>query len=517
MSLALKDINFGKTDAYNEFLANGDELFKNSFYCHPSLQLEKILNGEIYYICGNKGTGKTMLLKYIELKLMEIPYNNIVKFIRFKKDIDESDRNSIKRASVPSNGFEEIIDKNIPNDANIDSVLAWEVYLIKVIIKLVSQTEQGIFDRQSETWIKLNKLINLIYKEDTVNIHKILPKIKRGKIEIEIAKILKIGVELDWDQNDKTGIPFNILGKIIVELYRQLPPATGKLYVIIDELELALNKNKSYTRDITLIRDLIFAIQYLSEESKLNSYPIFFIAAIRNEVYKHLCSIGTEINKPISDFGIQITWQQKGGNIDGHPLIQLLEQKIRASEHLQHQETQNLWETYFAPTINSTPVKKYLLDQTWLKPRDVIRMFNCAQKLCPNKSYIDQECFDTIRQQYSEECWIELAEELRAKDSDKEVEGIKQCLIGLTLPFSKKEFEDQIASKTELYEEVELLNKKERPISFILKDIYDVGIIGNYRPGRFYFMGDYDFDPTILLTVHYPLQKFFKNSFKYYK
>ena len=41
--MKLRDINFGKIDAYNEYLTSGAENFKNSFYCHPSLQLNTIV------------------------------------------------------------------------------------------------------------------------------------------------------------------------------------------------------------------------------------------------------------------------------------------------------------------------------------------------------------------------------------------------------------------------------------------------------------------------------------------
>lgn len=514
MRLKLKEINFGKIDAYNEYLTSGDEIFKKSFYCHPSLQFDKIMNGEIYYICGNKGTGKTMLLKYIELKLKECPTENIIQFVRFKKDIDETDRNEIKRVSVPLNGFEEVVEKDIPSDNSINSVLAWEVYLIKIIVKLIEKSEFGIFDRYDDNWLKLQRLIDLIYKDDESSIHKILPKVKRGKVEIDIAKILKLGIDVEWDSTDKTGVPFNNLAKKIISLYGCLKPSSCKLFILIDELELSLNKNKSYDRDITLIRDLVIAVQYLSEESKVHNFSIYFIAAIRNEVYKHLLSSGMEINKPINDFGVQITWQQKGGNIGEHPLIQMIEQKIAVSEKKNDIISTNLWKNYFATFVHSTPIKKYILDQTWLKPRDIIRLFNLMQKHFPDKDFIDQACFDTIRQQYSEECWTELAEELRVKYTNNEVEGIKHCLLGLRLPFSTKDFERQIEEKSTMFESVECIKKREKNINFILKDLYDVGIIGNYRPGRFYFMGEFDFNPTNELTIHYPLQKFFKTTKK---
>jgi len=59
--LQFNDLFLGKIDAYNEFLDYGKDVFKNLFYEYPNLNIEKVLNGSIYYICGEKGTGKTML------------------------------------------------------------------------------------------------------------------------------------------------------------------------------------------------------------------------------------------------------------------------------------------------------------------------------------------------------------------------------------------------------------------------------------------------------------------------
>ena len=56
------------------------------------------------------------------------------------------------------------------------------------------------------------------------------------------------------------------------------------------------------------------------------------MAAVRQEVYHNIISKGLEINKPVSDFGVSISWEQKGGNIKKHPLLKMLEKRIHFSE-----------------------------------------------------------------------------------------------------------------------------------------------------------------------------------------
>ena len=87
-------------------------------------------------------------------------------------------------------------------------------------------------------------------------------------------------------------------------------------------------------------------------------------------------------------------------------------------------------------------------------------------------------------------------------------------LTGISLPFSSKEFEDRIEKMSDSFFEVECLKK--RKASHIIRDLYDVGVIGNYgRFPRFVFFGDRDIDPLTKVTIHYPLINFFRASMNY--
>lgn len=515
--MRISDMYLGKIDGYNEFLEYGQDTCKGLFFEFPNISIPKLLNGSTYYVFGNKGTGKTMLLKYLESKVLENPATNFTEFIRFKKDVDVEQRNQLKRTAVPSNGFEEVIEKDIPTDISLDCTLAWQVYLIKVIVNRLNETEVGVFNRSTDSWIKLCQLIKLIYGEsDSSNqIKKIIPKMKRGNIEINLSVIGKTNLEFEWADTEKKTVSFISIAKQVLYLYENLVPVSDKIYIFIDELELSLKKNKDYQRDITLIRDLIFAVEYLSDINRSAGYNVHLIAAIRSEVYKNIISKGMEINKTILDFGVTISWEKKGGNIREHPLLKMLEKRIHFSEkQLGISESSDVWTTYFTPTIGESklPIENYILDQTWYKPRDIIRLFSIIQKQFGDRDFFGQEIFESVRKPYSEESWIEFEEVLTVKYSDMEVEGIKKALTGISLPFGLVDLQKQIDGKIDFYEEVEVLFQK-RKMPQILKDLYEIGVIGNYGPNpRFVFKGDIDIDPLMPVTIHYPLIRFFKAS-----
>lgn len=165
--IQIKDIILGKTDAYNEFLSFGKDICKHLFFEFPNTDINSLLEGEVYYICGEKGSGKTMLLKYIETILHDKEEPIFTSFIRFKKDVDDEQRNTIKRTGTTVNNeetsSEETIDRVLPIDnSNINCVRAWQLYLIKNILFNLEKTEYGVFERDA-TWNNLCTLLHAAY------------------------------------------------------------------------------------------------------------------------------------------------------------------------------------------------------------------------------------------------------------------------------------------------------------------------------------------------------------------
>lgn len=80
--LKLSDLYIGKTDGYNEFLEYGQDKCKDLFFQLSCLDVNDFLLGRRYYICGDKGTGKTMLLKYIESLVASEPDRKFSEFMQ---------------------------------------------------------------------------------------------------------------------------------------------------------------------------------------------------------------------------------------------------------------------------------------------------------------------------------------------------------------------------------------------------------------------------------------------------
>lgn len=451
------------------------------------------------------------MLKYVEVMATE--QNQLIEYIRFKKDIDEDDRNRIKRAGLPMHPFEEVIESDIPSDATINCVLAWQVYFIKCVVNRIEMEKEpsGVFERNS-TWKKLKLLIHGAYPNETTHLKKILPTIRKGNIKLNAGPLMELDLDLEWEDKTEGIMNFSAFAKKVISMYEELTAAENTCFVLIDELELVYLKKKKYERDVALIRDLIQAVYYMNEISKRHGFHVRIIACIRNEVYRSISAIGMELNKMIQDYGVEISWVQHGGSISEHPLIKMLNNRLWQSQCAEvRKETNSVWDVYFDEHlhVNGRPVMNYIIEQTWNKPRDITRLFMLLQKRAEGNAKIGKADFEAVRSKYSEEAWEEFSNELSAKYSREEVGGIKQLLTGIALPFTVQEFAERMNEEGELFEEVLLLNKRRKPADILL-DLYKIGIVGNDGWfNRFIFKGNENFDPLSACTIHYPLRKFF--------
>ena len=101
---------------------------------------------------------------------------------------------------------------------------------------------------------------------------------------------------------------------------------------------------------------------------------IHTIAAIRSEVLRNVRSTGYELTKPIEDRGIEINWFQKGGDYKENQLLTIIENKIHASEQMSgFPPSKDVWKEYFGEDINGEETRKYILNNSLYRPRDIIR------------------------------------------------------------------------------------------------------------------------------------------------
>lgn len=501
--LKLKNIHLGKIDAKNDLLyCTPDEVrqFKSSFVTPPSLNVEDYYNRNKYYVTGLKGTGKTALLRYISLKLDE-DVNSASAFILFKSDIDEDLRKDFAKAARV-----QVAEENSSDYGGNDYETVWRWFIYRKIAGSMQDSNVKAFQR-NENFNKFQALAlsESIKPESRKGLARLIPTIRRGYIEI--CKSPKLGLDFDWDEHGRAKVNFNELVRRADYEFEHLDPGTGRLNLFFDELEISYQNSKQHQRDSHLVRDLIVSVEKLNAVAKRNGYNFCVYAAIRSEVLNSVDSLGKEINKPIYDFGSSILWNRSAVDAVQQPMLHIIEKRInnaREDVGLNRLDAAELWKQYFPASIHGKRPQVYILHNSWYRPRDVIRLLISVQDQYPDDESFALHGIEAIRKSYSEACWVEITEELKAKYRPLEIEGIKYIFYGYQKISSLKSLSQRAESAAKEHKETASL-LAEHNLRSVLKDLYRIGMIGNINQSRdrirFSFRGDGEilFDLNIFL------------------
>jgi len=472
MNLEFGQLINGKIDAKNEVLiANPESVkkFREIFVVPDGFRLSDFYNREKYVICGLKGTGKTALLRYLAINL---PQSANSDFIYFKSDLKEDDREEIEKLSTFA----------ISNDVGLkrsDYEKAWRWFFLRRIIEL--NESFGLF-REDESFLRAKGLLFSVNCEKTGGgLSYLFPKIIDGKVSVNIAEIAKLKFNFKFSDKIEEGVRFSELVDKAYDIFINLTTSKS-LYIFVDEIELSYLSDETYQRDSELIRDLLMTVQDLNQQFFEMEIDIKIIAAVRSEVINAVGAIGKEISKVIEDFGFPITWHRyERGKID-HPLIKMMINRFRQSEesvfgscNLQNKE---LYSKYFVEVINHKNLINIILNNTWFRPRDIVRWLNVIKTTHSGKSLVNQQVYETTRREYSTLCLNEVLEELNTIYDNYHLAAIQEILTDYK---SKFDFDDFCERLTYLAEHNDVIkgirdDRKERKL---LGHLYSCGMIGN--------------------------------------
>lgn len=514
--MPISQIVFGKTDAFNELSTFGQDYFVDSFVSNSKYHVDDFISGSRFFICGKKGTGKSALLKYLECHFME-DKTNLVFPIRFKSEIEQIDKDNFEQ--IATNVDIPLEEEKFDTSTILDQasyVLVWKTFLINQIITRASAGEYCVF-KETEDYQLLVSLLKCIYGESkTPSI--VMPKIKKGSIELtatyaeSLSGTLKLELEFD---SKKKRINYAKLSKKVYELFAQLEFVLSPVYILIDELELSVRNKHQFDKDVALVRDLIIAIDDMNSICSNKGMNVHIIAAIRSEVIRNVRSSGYELTKPIEDRGIEINWFQKGGSYLDNPLLTIIENKIRASEKMrEYTPSSDVWTQYFGSSVNGEETRKFILNNTLYRPRDVIRMMSAVHNQLGAAEKFTQEVFDKAQQEYSELLWTEIKDELRLSYSEDEVNAIFTLLNRITMPFSFDSLTERVAQFAKFYPNMPALLDNAKLFQILTK-LYDLGVIGNTgKPMNFIFLSRPALDPLQMMVIHTPLRNYFSVQYE---
>ena len=179
-------------------------------------------------------------------------------------------------------------------------------------------------------------------------------------------------------------------------------------------------------------------------------------------------------------------------------MIKLLINYFRISDEisgLSALDDENEYRKWVGESIYRSPSEETIRNFTLYRPRHVVRLLNISKIRCGDHRRITEKTFNTIKRQYSSECWNEITEDLALSYTPKELELIKEWLTGMPWQTTYEAMKEKAQRNWERMPQAEGLLQR---FDDIIRDLYQVGVIGNYcksysqaRPThRWYFRGD---------------------------
>ena len=253
-----------------------------------------------------------------------------------------------------------------------------------------------------------------------------------------------------------------------------------------------------------MIRDLLFTVKRMNDLFRSGTK---FLCSVRLEVINAINRYvqPNQLHKIMQGYDERLIWEYTNTNSFRHPIIDVLIRRIQIAEE-KHRgvaiEKDEIIKQWFPSNVYNKHICSYILENTWHKPRDIIRLLLSAQsKNSRNLSSFNQNAFETFMPVYSKQCLVEIKEEMRALYTAEEIEQIFSCLQGYKATFS---YNDIVSRANRLYPD----SVFSRNSYTVLKDMYRIGVIGNlspnYRSSRWEYKEQYGLyiDSPWRITVH---------------
>ena len=467
-----------------------------------------MLHGNNCFITGFKGTGKTALLFYLDNKLHEEDKSVCTSFIFFKEDFTEAKRTELQTLSTRMLSSISVEPGALLDVHDFEYVWRWLFF--KRIVSDNVEFNRNLFVN-NDCWAAFEKKITEI--KDPVNKKKsIIPnKIRIATQYKDPGSMATITPELEVDlQNDK-GDNYRRFMSLIDEaelLFSKLTKTDIPYFIFVDELEAYYGDKKVFERDLALIRDLVFTVKRFNTmfaQFGLNNVKI--ICSVRSEILNAISRfiVTKEINKITSGFSVPLNWSYTNTSSYRHPIIQILLKRIAVCEGQEICDYKDIYTRWFPEKIHEIEPANYILNNSWCKPRDMVRLLSTAKNSIQNNNTIfSQAVFGSLSKAYSEESLAEIKEELRALYNSQEIDTIINCFMGYKTSFSVKQLRQRISD----YFPGTIIDTN---FTQVIDDLYRLGFIGNFMPISKTYRWQHKGDERVILTdewrlfVHYAL------------
>ena len=397
-AIPLKAIDVGETDANAEYFiayrAKVEPMFLRAYYEQGAGLTQELSNGQKFILYGQKGTGKTAILRHLEAQ-SKLGYGT--EFVVFRKEIVEEaqlaslaatfsasvvvDEDRIKETRFYYHAMKRLLlvlllskssglDSEIPDDAS---------WFRKVYAEFRNSSVGQVASLVTDSVVGSLEAVQIDVERATKGVAKINPAmaIKRSNDAFQ---------KFAFSQFEKKGL---------------------KARIFLDEMHFAYRDKHSLGADAALVRDTVLAIREINEKLIERGIDSMVYMSIRSEFLEHQEIAVSDIAHTIESYGTEISWESAPFNRQ-HPMFEVALSRLQLS--VGRELTRDVMLERFFPI-------KYIdqfLEYTWGKPRDIVRYFKSAKQAYPNNASLSVTEYRNVIRRYSQTAWQDIKAALTA-------------------------------------------------------------------------------------------------------
>ncbi len=483
----ISQIDFGPLDARHAATHGkfDESLFQKVFIDPAGVDLDDFKNGRKSFVYGIKGSGKSAILKHLDIGLRKVAETRFVYF----SDIARENENRLNDIEVPI--------AEIAKSENNDDY--WRAFIFILIARVLFETDKS----------HNKKFLDFVRAQTSGAPGSFWEKLLNGAPTIKswsanIGQTPEVRIEGSFDKIVNLE---HFYSSAIHYLAESKP--RKKVYILVDELEVTFTDQKQFERDVRLAASLVRIVRDINESLRKNEVGVYICCAIRREVADRI--LGGDTAKIVRDLGVEVSWNRSTWEHDDrsfvHPLFEIVLRRIYFSIQQNHiifgdREKEWVLKKYFPFYQSGSPGKKgtqaEILDLTTYRPRDISILFNAAKRFDGGRASFRRETFvRLIRKSLRDDLWKDFSEALRAEFTENQIALLSKVLNRLP---SRFQFSDFLGRLEDFSFDPALTAKIDEysPEKWaeVLKQLYVLGAIGNVEQGekiddrfKFYFRG----------------------------
>ncbi|MBR1880058.1 MAG: hypothetical protein IJ804_04845 [Prevotella sp.] len=429
---------------------NKNILLNDVFVDYPDL-IWHLDNGK-FIILGRKGMGKSAVGEYLISMTHDQPNQFATMVSHHKIELEKLIQHSYQEHSVE----------------NHSALFKWVV--LTQILNLMTENEHiqhweemdilNKFLKRNRGFVGIDKYE--IYDHETA---------KGFSINIEYLKRLCARLGIDVKEKGGKAIYYKMLPDLEQTMVKLMKKDEGNDYLlIIDDLDIEY-KNKQENNDMLV--DLLRVVKYYNNDVfAQNNLSTRIIVLLRDDISRHIMNYA-DTSKIINSYAFTLRWYQENISEDKLLLKQFINKRIEhnfkrlAIEY----DRSDPWSEFVEKSKRGEQKSsfKYILDQTFYRPRDLVLLFNdIGSKDIPLP--ISHKEISRLIARYSKEMIGEIKNELSSQLSDREIDDVLKILYGHGGKRETFSYDELIRE----LQEAEFYN----PVG-IMEMLFDYSLIGN--------------------------------------